>query len=120
MTVTTAEDIGILTAAILFEEPPLRNQVVYTAGDTITYGRLAETVTAVTGREIRKTVWTVDDLREALAQDPMNSLRKYRLVFAEGIGVAWNAQMSYNATRNIPVKDVEHWLESATKSGKDQ
>ena len=66
VTVTTAEDIGILTAAILFEEPPLRNQVVYTAGDTITYGQLAETVTAVTGREIHKTVWTVDDLRRSL------------------------------------------------------
>jgi NmrA-like family len=120
VTVTAAEDIGILTAAILFEEPPLRNQVVYTAGDTITYGRLAEIVTAMTGREIHKEVWTVDRLREELARDPMNILRKYRVVFAEGIGVAWNAEMCYNATRNIPVKNVEHWLQSATTSGKDR
>lgn len=120
VTVTAAEDIGILTAAILFEEPPLRNQVVYTAGDTITYRQLAETVTAVIGREIHKTVWTVEHLREALAQDPMNALRKYRVVFAEGTGVSWSAQTSYNATRNIPVKDVKHWLESATEGAKDQ
>jgi hypothetical protein len=118
VTVTTAEDIGMLTAKILFEEPPLRNQVVYTAGDTITYRQLAETVAAVTGRKVQKTVWTVDDLKEELAQDPTNALRKYRVVFAEGIGVAWSAQSSYNATRNIPVTDVEHWLESATKNGK--
>jgi len=120
VTVTAAADIGILTAAILFEEPPLRNQVVYTAGDTITYKRLAEIVTAMTGREIHKTVWTVDRLREELAQDPMNALRKYRVVFAEGIGVAWNAELSYNATRNIPVRNVEHWLKSPTTSGKDR
>jgi hypothetical protein len=119
VTVTAAEDIGILTAAILFEEPPLRNQVVYTAGDTITYRRLAEIVTAMTGLEIHKEVWTVDRLREELAQDPTNAVRKYRVVFAEGIGVAWNAEVSYNATRNIPVKNVERWLESATTSGKD-
>jgi nucleoside-diphosphate-sugar epimerase len=118
VTVTAAEDIGVLTAAILFEEPPLRNQVVYTAGDTITYRRLAETVAAVTGREIHKTVWTVDALREELAQDPTNALRKYRVVFAEGTGVAWSPEKSYNSTRNITVTDVQHWLESATKSGK--
>ena len=92
--------------------------MVYTAGDTITYRRLAETVAAVTGREIHKTVWTVDALREELAQDPTNALRKYRVVFAEGTGVAWSPEKSYNSTRNIPVTDVRHWLEFATKSGK--
>ncbi|WP_275297648.1 NmrA family NAD(P)-binding protein [Streptomyces sp. CdTB01] len=43
VTVTTPEDIGVLTADILFAEPRIRNEIVYLAGDTITYGELAET-----------------------------------------------------------------------------
>ncbi len=44
VTVTTAEDIGKLTAEILFTEPKISNSVVYTAGDTITYGQLADMI----------------------------------------------------------------------------
>jgi len=33
VTVTTSEDIGTLTAEIIFAEPPVINRVVYTAGD---------------------------------------------------------------------------------------
>lgn len=43
MTVTTPEDIGALTAEILFAEPRIRDEIVFVAGDTITYGQLAET-----------------------------------------------------------------------------
>jgi hypothetical protein len=35
VTVTTPEDIGTLTAEILFAEPRVVNRIVYTAGDTI-------------------------------------------------------------------------------------
>src|SRR6201999_2404391 len=42
VTVTTPDDIGVLTAEILLAEPRMANTVVYTAGDTITYGRLAD------------------------------------------------------------------------------
>lgn len=44
VTVTTAEDIGALTAEIIQTRPRIANQVVYVAGDTITYRELAEIV----------------------------------------------------------------------------
>lgn len=113
VTVTTAEDIGELTAAILYEEPTLANEVVYTAGDTITYRRLAETVQTVLGREVDQSVWTIERLEDELGQDPGNALRKYRVVFAKGSGVAWAKEATFNRTRGIPVTDVEGWLTHA-------
>ena len=112
VTVTTAEDIGELTAAILDAEPFLANQVVYTAGDTLTYEQLAQTVQTVLRRDVRRSVWTVEHLEDELAQEPTNTLRKYRVVFAQGRGVAWAKDKTFNATRGIPVTDVEQWLAS--------
>ena len=51
VTVTTPEDIGTLTAEICFAEPRL-DGVVYTAGDTITYARLADIVDSVLNRKV--------------------------------------------------------------------
>lgn len=56
VTVTPAEDIGRLTAAIVMHEPRIVNQVVYTAGDTLTYAGLADLVERVTGRDIERHV----------------------------------------------------------------
>lgn len=117
VTVTTSEDIGNLTAEILFTEPNLVNRVVYTAGDTITYARLADTVDSVLGRKLHRAVWSVPELKEELAKDPDNSLRKYRVAFAEGRGVSWDFAQTFNAERRIPVTDVEHWLRNAVKCG---
>ncbi|MBE7210461.1 MAG: aromatic alcohol reductase, partial [Gluconacetobacter diazotrophicus] len=110
VTVTAPEDIGALTAAILFAEPPLVNQVVYTAGETITYARLADTVDAVLDRTVRRTVWSVPQLQAELARDPGNAARKYRVVFAEGRGVAWSLDQTFNGRRGIKAAGVEHWM----------
>jgi hypothetical protein len=41
VTVTTPEDIGALTADIVFaRQPKFKNEVVYTAGDTVSTGAL--------------------------------------------------------------------------------
>jgi len=109
VTVTTPDDIGALTAEILFAQPPIINQVVYTAGDTITYGRLAETVEAIVGRNVRREVWSVPELKAELAKDPDNAIKKYRVVFAEGRGVAWEKSKTFNAQRGIEVVDVDRW-----------
>ncbi|WP_239495266.1 aromatic alcohol reductase [Salinicola halophilus] len=42
VTVTTPEDIGRLTTAILFHEPRFQNETVFVAGDTVSYGALAD------------------------------------------------------------------------------
>ena len=109
VTVTTPEDIGALTREILFHEPRIANQVVYTAGDTITYARLADIMDQVLNRRVRRVEWSVPLLKAELAQDPDNAMKKYRVVFAEGKGVAWEMKKTFNAQRGIKVIDEEGW-----------
>lgn len=109
VTVTTPEDIGTLTAEILFAEPRVVNHIVYTAGDTITYAQLADIVDSVLERKVQRVEWSVPKLKDELAQDPDNPIRKYRVVFAEGRGVSWEVDKTFNAQRGIKVLGVERW-----------
>lgn len=110
VTVTTPEDIGVLTAEILFAEPRIRNEIVYVAGDTITYRELAQTLEAVLQRPFQIVEWTVPFLLEELAKDPDNMTRKYRAVFAQGRGVAWAKDDTFNARHAIPVTSLHEWV----------
>ncbi|NVZ50418.1 aromatic alcohol reductase [Pseudomonas sp. B6002] len=110
VTVTTPEDIGRLTAQIVLAEPPLTNQVVFTAGDTLTYGQLADTVDAVLGISLERTPWSVPFLQAELAETPDDNLKKYRAVFAQGHGVAWDPAVTFNAQHQIAVTDVKSWI----------
>jgi hypothetical protein len=49
VSVTTPGDIRRVTADVVFDEPRIVDRVVYTAGETISYGRLADVVEEVTG-----------------------------------------------------------------------
>lgn len=120
VTVTTAEDIGKLAAAILLARPPIENEVVYTAGDTVTYGRLADVVEAVLGRPVRREAWGVSRLAAELAADPDDTMKKYRAVFAAGRGVAWDVGQTFNGRRGIGVTDVEQWARQNLPAGADQ
>ena len=115
VTVTTPEDIGVLTAQICFAQPPINNRVVYTAGDTVTYAQLADIVDSVTGRTVRRVEWSVPHLQDELAQDPDDDLKKYRAVFAQGRGVSWDAGETFNAERGIAVTGVEQWARENLK-----
>lgn len=110
VTVTAPEDIGRLTAAIILE-PQLANQVVFIAGDTLTYGQLADTVDRLLDRMVERKEWTLPALKADLAMAPDDQMRKYRAVFAEGKGVAWSKADSYNAARQIETITVEKWVE---------
>lgn len=59
VTLTTPDDIGALTAEIVFFEPRFRNQIVYLSGDTVTYGEVASLLERVLGRPFKRNVWTV-------------------------------------------------------------
>ncbi|WP_437205871.1 aromatic alcohol reductase [Planctomicrobium sp. SH664] len=109
VTVTTPEDIGELTAEIVFTEPRFVNRIVYTAGDTITYRQLADVVDSVLNCQVQRVEWSVPFLKDELAKDPENTFKKYRLVFAEGRGVSWDVAQTFNALRGIEVMDVEKW-----------
>ena len=110
VTVTTPEDVGKLTTEILLAEPRIVDEVVYVAGDTISYGHLAEVVERVTGREFEKSEWTLDKLRADLAAEPQDVMTRYRAAFALGDGMWWDKATSYNESNGFQTIDVEGYL----------
>lgn len=110
VTLTTPDDIGMLTAEIVFATPRIRNEIVYLAGDTVTYGEVADKLQAGLGRPFKRSAWSVEYLLDELARDPQNMMRKYRAAFALGRGVAWDKSGTFNQRQGIPVTDVASWI----------
>ncbi|KAL5350067.1 hypothetical protein ACLOAV_005104 [Pseudogymnoascus australis] len=102
-------DIGILTAEIVFVEPRIANQVVYTAGETISYGRLATVVENIVGKPVKREEWPVEWMEGELEKDPRNVLWKYRVVFGKGKGMSWDEGQTFNVQQGIQTSDVEEW-----------
>ena len=75
-----------------------RQQVVYTAGDTVTYEQLADIVDSVLGRKLLREEWSVPLLKDDLAKDPSNPIKKYRVVVRRGTGsLVGCRQRTFNA-----------------------
>ncbi|VVE72957.1 2'-hydroxyisoflavone reductase [Pandoraea pnomenusa] len=117
VTLTTPDDIGALTAAIVFCKPRIRNEIVYLAGDTVTYGEVADKLQAALGRPFSRSEWSEQYLLDQLARDPDNMMRKYRAAFAQGRGVAWDKLGTFNQRNTIPVTDVASWIRENLTSG---
>lgn len=118
VTATAPEDIARCMAEIvLVDYENVRNEVVYLAGDTVSYGRLADVVENVLGRKSQREVWTLERLREELKADPGNQIKRYRPIWAEGRGVAWSVEESYNARKGIKMMGVEDWARKVLKGG---
>lgn len=111
VTVTTPEDIGMLTAKIVFAKPRLANQVVFVAGDTLTYAQLADAVDATLNRTVSRIEWSIPKLKDDLKAAPNDPLSKYRAVFAEGKGVAWDKGQTFNAANGIALTTTADWIE---------
>ncbi len=116
VTLTTPDDIGVLTAEIVFFEPRLRNEIVYLAGDTVTYGEVAELLERVLGRPFKRNVWTVPYLLQELEKDPTHHIKKYRAVFAQGRGVAWPKAGTFNERHSIQATTAEQWARAHLKA----
>lgn len=110
VTVTTADDIGALTARILFADPRIANRAVHVAGDTVTYRDVADALDRVRGIKVHRHEWTIPELKRELAAAPEDAMRKYRAVFAEGRGVAWDKDETFNVRHGIAVCGLEQWL----------
>ena len=110
VTVTTSEDIGRLTAAILAAEPPIEG-TAFVAGDTVSYAQLADIVELVSGQVVERELWTVAALEADLASHPEDDIRKYRLAFARETGVWWRKESTFNARHGLAVTDIATWLE---------
>lgn len=120
VTLTTPDDIGALTAEIVFAKPRIRNEIVYLAGDTVTYGEVADKLQAALGRPFSRSEWSEQCLLDELARDPHNMMRKYRAAFAQGRGVAWDKSGTFNQQRAIPVTDVASWINANLVSGRGE
>jgi len=116
VTLTTPDDIGFLTAEIVFAKPRIRNEIVYLAGDTVTYRSVADKLQAALGRPFSRSVWSEEYLLNELASDPQNMMRKYRAAFAQGRGVAWDKHGTFNQQHNLPVTDVASWIDETLTS----
>ncbi|GKS91341.1 aromatic alcohol reductase [Acidovorax sp. SUPP2539] len=118
VTVTTPDDIGALTAAVVFAQPRIRNEIVFLAGDTVTYGEVADKLQAALGRPFSRSQWTEQYLLDQLAREPQNMMRKYRAAFAQGRGVAWDKSGTFNQRRAISVTDVSSWINANLAFGR--
>lgn len=118
VTLTTPDDIGVLTAEIVFFEPTIRNEIVFLAGDTVTYAQVADKLEAALARPFKRSVWSVPFLMEQLARDPKNMMRKYRAAFAIGRGVSWDKAGTFNDRQCIPVTDVSALIDSGLRIGR--
>lgn len=106
VTVTDVSDIGKVLARIVAGDVESENRVVYVAGDTVSYGQLADIVERATGKEVEREEWSISHLKEELAKDPDNIIKKYRVVFARD-GVWWDKELTANHQLGVPVRDVE-------------
>ena len=114
VTVTTPRDIGRVIAEVVWAVPELRG-VVFTAGETVSYGQVAAVLENVLGEKVSRELWSVDMLTEELAKDPEDGLKKYRVVFAEGRGVSFNEATTFNHQRGMDLQGAEAWVRENTK-----
>ncbi|KAF2020965.1 NAD(P)-binding protein [Aaosphaeria arxii CBS 175.79] len=108
ITVTDVKDIGKVLARIVAGDVEGKDRIVYAAGDTVSYAKLADTIEQITKGRVDREEWTVAHLKEELEKDPDDLIKKYRLVFA-GDGVWWNKDLTVNYKLNMPVMTVEDY-----------
>lgn len=111
LTVTTAADIGRVAAEVAWDPRDVSRQVVYVAGDTVSYARVAELVRKRFGGEWKRELWDAGFLKEKLKERPDDGMLKYTNVWAVGKGVAWNMERTLNARRGIEMQGLERYLE---------
>lgn len=116
VTLTSPDDIGVMTAQIMFHSPPIRNEIVYLAGDTIRYEELPEILEEHFGEAFSYSVWSTPQLMQELADDPSNMIKKYRAVFAQGKGVSWDKDLSFNVKAGAKLEGIRDWMKTNLKA----
>lgn len=110
VTLTTPDDIGRLTAEIFFHQPALRNEIVYIAGDTLTYHELADLMQAHWGVEVTRKLLDRPTLLADVQHHPDDVGAKYRLAFARPDGVAWRKEDTFNYRQGMATTSARQWL----------
>ncbi|KAK6520632.1 hypothetical protein TWF506_000882 [Arthrobotrys conoides] len=114
VTLTAAEDIGRVTAEVLFERLAGRgvDGVEYIVGETVTYRKIADVIEEKFGKKVERKVLETKGLREELERDPENKLVKYQLVFGEGVGCSWGVEGTYNEEKGIKMMSFAEWIDT--------
>ncbi|MDU2940963.1 MAG: aromatic alcohol reductase [Enterobacteriaceae bacterium] len=110
ITLTTPEDIGQLTTDIFFHQPTFRNEIVYIAGDTLTYSELADLMHAHWGTDVNRKLLDGQQLQDDVQRNPQDVGANYRLAFARPDGVAWSKSNTYNHRKGIATITASQWL----------
>ncbi|OHF03737.1 isoflavone reductase [Colletotrichum orchidophilum] len=115
VTLTQPDDIARMTAEIVFDPrgvPGQGRNVVYVAGDTVSYAAVADMVEArFPGVAFSRDVWDMDSIGESLVRDPGNTWNKYRGIFGAGKGVSWPLEKTLNHERGIELENLRTCLE---------
>ncbi|KAL9090553.1 MAG: hypothetical protein Q9165_005314, partial [Trypethelium subeluteriae] len=109
VTVTGVEDIAKVVAELVYVATEERDKVVFVAGDTVTYGELADVVEEAVGKKVQRREWTLEYLRGELAKDPDDGMKKYRIAFGEGVGVSWDKETTFNVERGIETMGIREY-----------
>ena len=120
ITVTAVEDIArVVGELVLVEEEGdgegkgevwWEGNRVFVAGETLSYGELAEVVGRVSGREVVRELWDGEKIAEEMAKEPENKLWKYRAVFGGGRGVSWPVKGTWSEKKGMRMLGVEEWM----------
>ena len=111
VTLTTVEDIGHVVAEAVFAAPDTQG-VIYTSGQTLSYGELGDLVThLLKDRKVEVQDWTLQKLRAELDEQPTDAMRKYRNVFGAGKGVWWDEETTWDKERGLKLLTAREWAE---------
>jgi hypothetical protein len=111
ITLTTPQDIGRITADLVLDPRDLHRQVVFAAGDTVSYEQVAELVEERFGNVgFKRELWDDAALERQMEEEPGNTMVKYRDTFAKGVGVAWAVEETENQRRGMEMTDLKAYL----------
>ncbi|KAI0879218.1 hypothetical protein GGS24DRAFT_440001 [Hypoxylon argillaceum] len=110
VSVTTPRDIGRVAAEIVYEPREINRQIVFVAGDTVSYGDVADLVTKRFGGQWKREVWDMRTLEQRFKANPDDGMVKYQNVFGAGRGVAWDTASIFNMQRGMEMQSVEDFL----------
>ena len=109
ITVTAPQDIGSVVAEVVLGSGCVSG-VIHVAGETVSYQQIARYVEDATGKKVGRVLVTKENAVEEVKKDPGNGMKKYRAVFAEGRGVAWDIEETWNWKRGIRLIGVREFL----------
>ena len=115
ITVTVPRDIGRAVAEILFGDEDVQG-VVFVAGETASYDKIAGIVEGVKKARIKRDLVTVEQLHQELKADPGNGMKKYRTVFGEGKGVGWPMEKSFNVRKGMNFYGISQYLSQSKEN----